>query len=290
MTPIKKQLNRTLFLFAVLVLVSGIYADFAIGGLKLYGYYPYPYVRYVTARSQDPVRAPRITDYDDTNYYLDPSAGDSALGSATGASNLYNLTILGDARCDRVMQLTVPSSGTPTAQIDIKNGGLMTLSSNIEVTGRVYMVGPSASTYVAGKPPSRGKGVHDIAEGIIASNCNYSDVVVIHPDVDEAVKPSTKPYDNTVAGIISKTPSIYIQPGDNRLPLAIVGKVFCKVTGENGPIKIGDLLVTSSVAGHAMKADAEKVLSGMVVGRAMDNFDGKTKEQKTEIRVLVNSR
>ncbi len=39
----------------------------------------------------------------------------------------------------------------------------------------------------------------------------------------------------------------------HEIPLAIVGIVPCKVSAENGPIEVGDLLVTSATPAHAMK-------------------------------------
>lgn len=48
---------------------------------------------------------------------------------------------------------------------------------------------------------------------------------------------------------------------DSEVPLAVVGIVPCKVTTENGPILVGDLLVTSSTPGYAMKCtDRGKML------------------------------
>jgi hypothetical protein len=41
---------------------------------------------------------------------------------------------------------------------------------------------------------------------------------------------------------------------DGEIPLAIVGVVPVKVTAANGAIQPGDLLTTSALAGHAMKA------------------------------------
>lgn len=52
--------------------------------------------------------------------------------------------------------------------------------------------------------------------------------------------------------------------------LAVVGIVPCKVTAENGPIMVGDLLVTSSTPGHAMKSTDRGRLVGAVVGKALE--------------------
>jgi hypothetical protein len=57
-----------------------------------------------------------------------------------------------------------------------------------------------------------------------------------------------------------------------RVPVAIVGIVPAKAVSENGAIRPGDLLVTSSVAGHVMKAGATPP-QGSVVGKALESLD-----------------
>jgi hypothetical protein len=37
----------------------------------------------------------------------------------------------------------------------------------------------------------------------------------------------------------------------NRLPVAIVGKVYCKVDARNEPVNVGDLMTTSELEGYA---------------------------------------
>ena len=64
-----------------------------------------------------------------------------------------------------------------------------------------------------------------------------------------------------------------IPEGERGLPIALKGRVPVKVSTENGPIKIGDRITSSSLAGVGMKATDD---SGMVVGFAIDNFDGTT--------------
>jgi hypothetical protein len=53
------------------------------------------------------------------------------------------------------------------------------------------------------------------------------------------------------------------------VPLAVIGIVPCKVTAENGAIDRGDLLVTSSRPGYAMKGTDRSRLVGAVVGKAL---------------------
>jgi hypothetical protein len=68
----------------------------------------------------------------------------------------------------------------------------------------------------------------------------------------------------------------------DRVPLAIVGIVPVKVSAENGSILPGDLLVTSSTPGHAMKAGPNPPV-GTVIGKAL----GTLAEGKGVIQMLV---
>jgi hypothetical protein len=83
-----------------------------------------------------------------------------------------------------------------------------------------------------------------------------------------------------VAGIASTKPGVLASPHNSttsagqkaieaEVPLAVVGIVLCRVSAENGPIHAGDLLVTSSIAGYAMKGTDRARMLGAVVGKAM---------------------
>ncbi|MBI4577454.1 MAG: hypothetical protein HY722_14435 [Planctomycetes bacterium] len=72
----------------------------------------------------------------------------------------------------------------------------------------------------------------------------------------------------------------------NQVFAALLGVVSCKVTTEGGALRPGDLLVTSSTLGHAMRDDDPGV--GMVIGRALDPLeDDGTGSVLGLIRVLV---
>ena len=55
----------------------------------------------------------------------------------------------------------------------------------------------------------------------------------------------------------------------NRKPIALLGKVFCKVDASFEPVRVGDLLTTSSTPGHAMKAVDPATAFGAVIGKAL---------------------
>ncbi len=54
-----------------------------------------------------------------------------------------------------------------------------------------------------------------------------------------------------------------------RVPVALVGKAFCKVDAETAAIELGDLLTTSANSGFAMKATDPARAFGAAIGKAM---------------------
>ncbi len=96
---------------------------------------------------------------------------------------------------------------------------------------------------------------------------------------DGLLTESREPYDRKVAGVISGAgpyrPAIVLdkQPAPReRQPIALVGKVYCKVDAEYASVGIGDMLTTSPTPGHAMKADDPAKAFGAVIGKALGNL------------------
>ena len=86
-------------------------------------------------------------------------------------------------------------------------------------------------------------------------------------------------YDKKVAGVVSGAgeykPGIILdkQPGNkSRHPIALMGKVYCKVDARQSPISVGDLLTTSETPGHAMKANDVLQAFGAVLGKALGSL------------------
>ena len=120
----------------------------------------------------------------------------------------------------------------------------------------------------------------DFAESVaVAANTikqSPGDLLVVDPSGKRQLKLATEPYSTLVAGIYSTKPGVLATPHSindtvsNEVPLAIVGIVPCKVSAENGPITAGDLLVSSSTPGYAMKGTDRNRMLGAVVGKAME--------------------
>jgi hypothetical protein len=87
---------------------------------------------------------------------------------------------------------------------------------------------------------------------------------------------STEAYDKKVAGVVSGAgdlkPGLILdkQPeSTNRMPIALMGKVYCKVDAQYTPVEVGDLLTTSPTPGHAMKATDPLKAFGTIIGKAL---------------------
>ena len=127
-------------------------------------------------------------------------------------------------------------------------------------------------------------------------NLEPGDVVVIAEPEDDRVllAKSNKGYDSKVAGVVSDTKSAGLVIGGCHTeditrnyikPIALAGRFLTKVTLENGSIKAGEFLTTSSTPGHAMKASQ----SGYVIGKALQSFSGGSSGESTgKIWILVN--
>jgi uncharacterized cupin superfamily protein len=64
------------------------------------------------------------------------------------------------------------------------------------------------------------------------------------------------------------------EDADGALPVALTGRVWCKVDASFGAVKPGDLLTTSPTHGHAMKASDAGRRAGAVIGKAMTSLEG----------------
>ena len=117
------------------------------------------------------------------------------------------------------------------------------------------------------------------------------DVLVISTNSDRRVTRTSEPYSKLVIGVYATKPGVLLtersigEDLSDQIPMGVVGVVPTKVTGENGPIRRGDLLVTSGLAGHAMKGTDQSRMLGAVIGKALENFDG---PGTGAIQVMVN--
>lgn len=122
---------------------------------------------------------------------------------------------------------------------------------------------------------------HDLAPGT---------VVVLDATRNNSVRTSTSSYDTSVAGVISGQPGILLgEEGIGKEAVATTGRVKVRVDATSGFIRIGDLLVTSNVEGHAMRSQPIELTGraihqpGTIIGKALEPLEN----GRGEILVLL---
>jgi hypothetical protein len=120
------------------------------------------------------------------------------------------------------------------------------------------------------------------AVNVVGARTKYGpgDVLVIDPNTPGKFLRSNQAYSTLVAGIYSTKPGFVgrLEPANSEtakseVPMAMVGRVPARVTTENGPVQVGDLLVSSSTLGYAMKGTDRSRMLGAVIGKALGSMD-----------------
>lgn len=212
--------------------------------------------------------------------------------SHSGTGNAGYFSILNSASTNAVLFASTNGTG-PGLVIDNiyvnavsslatfkKNG---TNKARIDGTGKGFFNG---GTQASGADVAE---AFDVADDI--KSYEAGDILIISTEKDRAVVKSNGAYSTLVAGVYATKPGVLLTEEDietdisDKVPMGVVGVIPTKVCLEGGEIKRGDLLVTSSITGVAMKADIDKVKPGQVIGKALENFNSSS---IGKIKVLVN--
>ena len=160
------------------------------------------------------------------------------------------------------------------------NAGAATQVARIDGQGNIFCAGTLTT-----KSPNA-----DLAEAFAVegkkSGYEPGDVLMISTRSDCTVTKSDASYSTRIMGVYASHPGVLLgAEADDRVPLGVVGVIPTKVCGENGAIHRGDMLVSASTPGRAMKGDPAKLGVGMVLGKALEDFTG---GGTGKINVLVN--
>ena len=162
------------------------------------------------------------------------------------------------------VNFTGPLADNYIISLRANNTSVFSVAANGDVHAAGNYYGASAVLGTSTNPGDLAERV-DIAIDDVAEP---GDVMMVDPSAPDTYRRSSGAYEQSVAGVISTNPTIVVGNGRTNYTavLAMVGRVPVKVSSENGSVARGDLLVSASTPGYAMKYDQTKDKNNKVVG------------------------
>jgi len=109
----------------------------------------------------------------------------------------------------------------------------------------------------------------DLAE-VYTSDQQYPGGTVMVFGGQAEVTQSHDSHDTRIAGVVSTEPAYLMNSKENGVPVALQGRVPCRVLG---PVSKGDRVVSSHIAGVAQALDLAQYQPGCIIGKALQAID-----------------
>lgn len=222
------------------------------------------------------------------------NSGDGVETTADGTGNALFAWVpnFGNGRAARLVNFNTANTNPVLTVETHSTGSIAVFKSGNPGTVNVARINSAGRGFFNGGTQNSGADVAEVfdVEGSV-SEYETGDILVISTSTDRTVEKSSKPYSNLVAGVYATKPGVLLTEEhidadiSEKVPMGVIGVIPTKVCLENGKIRRGDLLVTSSKPGVAMKADLKKVKIGQVIGKSLQDYDQK---EIGKIQVLVN--
>ena len=189
-------------------------------------------------------------------------------GDLTGNSaGVHTGNVTGDVTGD----VTGTVTGSASLNLLLAGGtltGTVNSRSLIPTVNNTYNLGSSGLKYNTVYATTHTSTSADLAE-VYEADAEYDIGTVVIFGGDKEITVSSMGNDTRVAGVISENPAYLMNDDATGLPVALLGKVKCKVVGI---VKKGDMLVTHSQhPGVARKSGDPSV--GAVIGKALEEYD-----------------
>ena len=151
------------------------------------------------------------------------------------------------------------TSGSVTVNLDTTLSGMTAATFSGTVSANLFSGTATSARYA------------DLAEKY-ESDATYECGTVVVYGGEKEITVTDQENDHRVAGVISTDPAYMMNSEADGQYVALRGRVPCKVIG---PVKKGDVLITSNRPGFAMASDQPHAVSAScMVGKSLQDFDG----------------
>ena len=191
-----------------------------------------------------------------------------AIGAGTGKTNAGEIGIVNKSGAATVVPFKFSATGVVPDVTTTYNIGSSTLKYNTVYAGTFDGTATKAK-------------YADLAENYLA-DAEYEIGTVIMLGGAKEVTASLTKGDTRVFGVVSENPAYLMNSdltGDYVTPVALTGRVKCKIIGKAKP---GDMLIASSIPGYAMVDNNPK--TGSVIGKVLEE---KTSDDKGVVEIVV---
>ena len=200
----------------------------------------------------------------------------------TTIGQLASLGVTGNITAGNVSGTNITGTLTTAAQPNITSIGTVTslgISGNVNLGGNINNTGSNGTGNIGSSTTffntvfakATSAQYADLAE-VYVSDVDYPAGTVVVFGGQKEITQSTAYAQMSIVGVISTHPAHVMNAGAAGLPVALQGRVPCRVMGV---IRKGDLVTSSEIAGVATRLDPADWIPGSVIGKALeDHNDG----------------
>jgi len=216
-----------------------------------------------------------LNHYDDGDVILVNGGGDVGIGTTSPGTKLH---IAGGSDASLSGNGYLMTGSVTSKNIVIDDNEIIARDNGS--AARLYLNLGSGNVVVEVLEITGGSDLAEPFEVADADSVEAGMVLAIDPENPGQLRIANKPYDRTVAGIVSGANGI--NPGmtmtqrgtvtEGSLLVALTGRVYVLADASNESIEPGALLTTSQTPGHAMKVTDYSRAQGAILGKAMSSL------------------
>jgi len=245
----------------------------------------------VQTLSNKTLSAPTITGTLSSTGFINTSGNVSAVvglfGSitSTGLINTSGNIICASISAGTYVGLSSSKINTNASNVTVDSSyvNVAINGSNIASIGAAGIMPTANASGSLGSTTVRWNNIVGVSGNFLSVNANYADLAENYTsDSDYAsgtvlvfggeaeVTQSHSSHDTRIAGVVSTNPAYLMNGSESGVPVALQGRVPCRVLG---PVGKGDRVVASHIAGVAQRLDPAQYQPGCIIGKALQAID-----------------